>query len=230
MTPENWTTSSNPQGMLAALWDCGASDRKLRLFVVACCRRVLHLMADPRSRHAVEVAEAFADGSAGDSERGAAMREADQAALDAVRVHLENDFATSERFALAANAAPFACGTPGEFATIAVRAILGACWEIARDPESALGGLDSERAAECITIRDIFGPFSPATFDPSWRSETAVALARQMYESRNFLLMPFLGDALADAGCPDGDVLEHCRGPGPHSRGCWVADLVLNRA
>jgi hypothetical protein len=217
--------------MLAALWDCGASDRKLRLFVVACCRRVVHLMADPRSRHAVEVAEAFVDGSAGDGERGAAMREANEAERDALRVRLESERGISPRFFLAAHAATSACGTPGEFATNAVRSILWACGEIACDPESALGGLDHERAAECITIRDMFGnPFKPTQFDPSWRTETAVALARKMYESRDFSVMPIMGDALQDAGCPDEDILNHCRSPGVHVRGCFVVDLVLSRS
>jgi hypothetical protein len=79
-------------------------------------------------------------------------------------------------------------------------------------------------------LRDIFGnPFRPVSFSPAWRTDTAVALARQMYESRDFGAMPILADALQDAGCDDADILEHCRGPGPHVRGCWVVDLVLDK-
>ena len=41
--------------------------------------------------------------------------------------------------------------------------------------------------------------------------------------------MPILADALQDAGCDNDDILTHCRGEGPHVRGCWVVDLVLGK-
>ena len=92
----------------------------------------------------------------------------------------------------------------------------------------------SERDAEallCPPFRDIFGnPFRPVAFDPAWRTSTAIALASQMYESRDFAPMPILADALQDAGCDNDDVLTHGRGDGVHVRGCWVVDLVLGKA
>jgi len=79
-------------------------------------------------------------------------------------------------------------------------------------------------------LRDIFGnPFRSLTFEPDWRTSTAVALAQQMYDSRDFSAMPILADALQDAGCDNAEILDHCRGPGSHVRGCWVADLVLGK-
>jgi hypothetical protein len=56
-----------------------------------------------------------------------------------------------------------------------------------------------------------------------------VALARQMYDSRDFSAMPILADALQDAGCGNEDLLDHCRGLGSYVRGCWVVDLVLGK-
>ena len=53
-----------------------------------------------------------------------------------------------------------------------------------------------------------------------------VALARQMYDSRDFSAMAILADALQDTRCDNNDTLNHCRGPGPHVRGCRVVDLV----
>ncbi|MBA4188861.1 MAG: hypothetical protein C0467_12760 [Planctomycetaceae bacterium] len=80
-------------------------------------------------------------------------------------------------------------------------------------------------------VRDIFGnPFHPVAFSPEWRTSTAVAIAQQMYESRDFSAMPILADALQDAGCDDADILDHCRDEkGTHVRGCWVVDLVMGK-
>jgi hypothetical protein len=91
--------------------------------------------------------------------------------------------------------------------------------------------LDAEESAhQAQFLRDIFGnPFRPPVFSPSWRTDTAVALARQAYDSRDFSILPILADALEEAGSESEDILAHCRGPGPHVRGCWVVDLVLGK-
>src|ERR1700722_8649445 len=85
-----------------------------------------------------------------------------------------------------------------------------------------------ESAAQTDLLRDIF-PFDPITFDPSWLTSTVLALAQQMYDSRDFSAMSILADALQDAGCDNPQILDHCRGPGPHVRGCWVCDLCMNK-
>ncbi|HEY1189515.1 MAG TPA: hypothetical protein VGE74_17855 [Gemmata sp.] len=79
-------------------------------------------------------------------------------------------------------------------------------------------------------VHELFGnPFRPVTFASEWRTDTATALAREMYESRDFSAMPILADALQDAECDSADVLDHCRGEGSHVRGCWVVDLLLGK-
>jgi hypothetical protein len=80
--------------------------------------------------------------------------------------------------------------------------------------------------AECDAgiafLRDIFGnPFRPVEFDPAWRTDTVLSLAKGMYESRDFSAMPILADALQDAGCDNDDMLNHCRNEQQlHVRGC----------
>jgi hypothetical protein len=86
----------------------------------------------------------------------------------------------------------------------------------------------AEARAQQQLARCLFGnPFWPIIFDPAWGTATTTAVARANYEDRRFSELPILGDALDDAGCTDAALLDHCRGPGPHARGCWVVDLLL---
>jgi hypothetical protein len=55
-------------------------------------------------------------------------------------------------------------------------------------------------------------------------------LAQAIYEGRAFDLLPVLADALEEAGCIHIDLLDHLRGPGPHVRGCWALDLLLDQS
>jgi hypothetical protein len=89
---------------------------------------------------------------------------------------------------------------------------------------------DDALAIQARFLRDIFGnPFRTVAIDPSWLTSTVVSLAEGIYTDRAFDRLTILADALQDAGCDDPDILDHCRGPGPHVRGCWVVDLVLGK-
>jgi hypothetical protein len=81
--------------------------------------------------------------------------------------------------------------------------------------------------------REIFGnPFRPVAIAPAWlawNDGTVPKLAQTIYDDRRFDLLPILADALEEAGCDHADILTHCRGPGPHVRGCWVVDLLLGK-
>ena len=81
-----------------------------------------------------------------------------------------------------------------------------------------------------LLLEVVGNPFRPVNYDPSWRTPTVLALAQGIYEEGAFDRMPILADALQDGGCDNIDILDHCRGPGPHVRGCWVVDLLLGKA
>ena len=96
--------------------------------------------------------------------------------------------------------------------------------------DEVVASVDNDRFLSRLATDVFRHHLVPVAFDPAWRTEVAVALARGMYESRDFAPMPVLADALDDAGCDEPDILAHCRKPGPHVRGCWVVDLVLGKA
>jgi hypothetical protein len=94
-------------------------------------------------------------------------------------------------------------------------------WDLARQ---------AEQLVQVKLAEDISGPTNASQWlEATCRTESVVALARGMYEARDFAPMPVLADALEDAGCAEPDILAHCRGAGPHVRGCWVVDLVLGK-
>jgi hypothetical protein len=224
VTEAEWLACADPAAMLAHLRG-RADDRRLRLFAVACCRRVQHIY-DAAARNAIDVAERMADGLATNAERRAAAVAANRLGSYGPGIAVAVDALTSARGAecaadeyaraLIAPAAPDPNGAT----------VLSYGPEFQRQRER-----ERERRANVPLLRDIFGnPFRPVVFAPEWRTDTAVAMARQMYELRDFSGMPILADALQDAGCENDDVLQHCRGSGLHARGCWVVDAVLGKA
>ncbi len=118
--------------------------------------------------------------------------------------------------------------------------------EIVRKVEEGKGRSDGdafeaemkrERAAAkqlARVLREIIGnAFTPPRFEPAWRTDTVVALAKGIHEDRAFDRMVILADALLDADCDEEAILRHCRGTergvteqAQHFRGCWVIELV----
>jgi hypothetical protein len=205
MTDSEWQTASEPHAMLEFLQGSGRpGDRKLRLFAVACSRRMWGWI-DALGRTAVDVAERFADGVAGPEE------------LRAARLACQGAGGQAAWYAAATN--------PGVAARNAARsAQAGAA-------SHALAGSEAgELLAQARLVREIFGdPFRPFSFDPSWLTPTVVELAQTIYDDRAFDRMPELADGLEEAGCDNREILVHCRMPGPHVRGCFVVDLLLGK-
>src|SRR5947207_1659130 len=72
MNESDWLTSTDPRAMLDFLRTGGqASERKLRLFGVACCRRVSQYVPTAWKAEEMEVVERYADGLADEEERRA---------------------------------------------------------------------------------------------------------------------------------------------------------------
>ena len=86
---EAWETARHEWLIWIATRPSVASDAQLRKFAVLCARRIQHLMRDPRSIAALDVAERHADGMATDEELLDARRSAQAAEGDAERVATE---------------------------------------------------------------------------------------------------------------------------------------------
>ena len=243
MTEAEWFACDDPVKLLEFVGRHHPNERKLRLYGVAGCRRIWSFLPDERFRRAVEVAELFADGAVSEEAREACWEEVDEAKTSI-------DFATQDQFgghgnwpaasmatwmatAAAANAVGDSesfVGPEAELFYLAGNPIEGMEYSYRERGIDYRLTRESEWSVHRALLRDIFGnPFRPSTLDPMWRTSTAIALASQMYESRDFGAMPILADALQDAGCDSDDILNHCRGDGPHVRGCWVVDLVLGK-
>jgi hypothetical protein len=228
MTEADWNSCTDPQAMLQFLRG-RASDRKLRLFAAACCRLVWDDLTAHRSRRAVETAEAYADGLATDADLLWAHSQALSAASDfrarLVGRRLVNRVGPTiqeGRLFFAGQAAhahrPFLLGRLG--------------W-LRHDAE-----LGSRSPA---LLRDLFGPlpFRPRDIAPSvrtWNGGTVLRLAEAAYAERQLPAgtldpgrLAVLADALEEAGVTDVELLAHLRGPGPHTRGCWALDLLLEK-
>jgi hypothetical protein len=68
---------------------------------------------------------------------------------------------------------------------------------------------------------------APVDFSACWRTADVSGIAHAVYADYAFDRMPILADALEEAGCTDPAILDHCRAPGLHARGCWLLDLIL---
>ena len=82
------TTILDSNGLDDALWclrACEGIDREARLYAVWCARQVQHLLTDPRSLAALDVAERHANGEATDDELAATRDAARDAAWAAAR-------------------------------------------------------------------------------------------------------------------------------------------------
>jgi hypothetical protein len=196
-----------------------ASDRKLRLFAVACSRRIGHLLVDERSWNVVEILEQHAEGRIDYREVSAAV------------VQNYGFIQTVPPYTSAYSSAAAVAAAAGE-------AAWAAAWNVVSDARGALnanvgGSGTAEANQQAFLLRDIIGnPLRSVFPDPSWRhwqDGTLVKLAQALYDDHQFEDMPILGDALEEAGCTSEDILHHCRRPGAHVRGCWVVDLVLSK-
>jgi hypothetical protein len=256
MTEKTWLTSRDPRKLLGAIsgmitpglafqlgWGGDfrrqapgvlhgtVSDRKARLFAVACCYTLRHLITNDRCRNAVEVSEQFADGLATKRQLAQVRNKLDAKTRGQIRERIRRAAIAEGRAEQDAeeSAANWALGWD-----LAHDSAIADAWNAAAHcyfaAEVSEGPYAATKPYLCELLRDIVGnPFRGVKLHPRWLTANVVDLARTIYEQRAFDRLPILADALMDAGCADEQMLEHCRSDGPHIRGCWVVDLILRK-
>lgn len=255
MTENKWQKGRSPKPLLAFI--ClktttqsmnRSPDRKLRLFACACVRRLALNLKDDRLWKIVSAVERAADTD--NSEELLKACHEEMATVDPLG-SLDDDLSwpscrdavrtltlpkAKSAAKLAAEKAKLASGCDawfsvqpeGQTKTYAgessdpkikpLAAALDRAWVIERDAQARL-------------LRDIFGPlpFRPIAIDPRWLTSTVIDLAAAIYEEKAFGRLGILADALMDSGCDSEEIIAHCRGDGPHVRGCWVVDKILGK-
>jgi hypothetical protein len=214
MDDREWTSMTDPGGMLPILRaTTRPSNRKLRLFAVACYRCAWSHLLDAHDQAAAEVAERHADGEATDKEL-----------LEAYVDRYLADCPDAEDPAAEAEA---------YLQDVYSDALTKAGYKEHLWPGGAPILAD--------LLRDIFGnPFAARPLIdkswPTWNGGILLQLAQAAYDERvlpsghlDASCLAVLADALEEAGVVDVEVLEHLRSPGPHVRGCWAVDLVLDK-
>ena len=226
MTEAEWYATDDLEQMLALLSQQSAqrevSSRKLRLLKTGCLRAVWKSLTIKPIRQALIAAEQFADGCLSKDELERANRNGVVAFL---KTHERNSKKAVKKPELLVKLLRMGMAVDSAQESIDFRSLeeIGN-WKDLRMSDPVL------RSLSPILLRCVVGnPFRPVAFDPRWQTADVTALARGIYEDRAFDRLPLLADALMDAGCDHADVLAHCRGDGPHVRGCWVVDLVLGK-
>jgi hypothetical protein len=163
MTETEWLACGDPLPMLEFLRDDRRvhrhqrGRRKLRLFAVACCRRVSHLFRDEQGFTAMDLAEKYADRKA-TSEQMTALR--DKLLLAA----------TNQRWGCAWNSI-MEQNWEAAYAT-AINAVYTTGY--ARKGKKR-ERYTREREEQCNLLRDMFrNPFCPVTINKSLRIRTVV--------------------------------------------------------
>jgi len=240
MTEAEWLACTDPQKMLEFLRG-KASERKLRLFACACCRSIWRLLRDEEQKRMVDLLERDTDGLLREDEKrrvlGVPQHRPEDSDLPALAVFFASCFldpaaveVTDDSF----SKDELVVSVVSQYVDEAV------CQSDSKGYRS-FASIHTSMALQNRLVHDMFGnPFRPSPRLPpsvlAWSDRTVPRIAQVIYDDRKMPegtldtgRLAVLADALLDAGCDDEALIQHCREPGPHVRGCWAVDLILGK-
>jgi hypothetical protein len=221
MTDDEWRACASPARMRGGIRGRPFSGLRWVLFDLACIERVRALLGARTGRWVDELA-GWTD---------PALRAVSSLAprtMTALREELQQVCSSrTDPLRGARSAAARAVLSLGSYTLATSDMVCIAAGRVA-PPTARQDAADAERRVQAGLMRCVFrSTLEPVTFPAAWRTDTAVAIAEQMRQLRDYSALPILADALQEVGCDDERILSHCRCDGPHVRGCWVVDLVL---
>jgi hypothetical protein len=219
----------------------------MQLLACACCRLIWDQIEPQALRHTIETVELHADGLI----PATALMDATRAATAIITERFSAQTISTGTSSNAAN-------LPSAAALLAVQSVIGTpvddAFRRTLDWVSTCvfrtEGVGRNKSIRdklnhqfCDLFREIVGnPFLERTTIPAWMpthavqlafgvtrvSDTARSLAERIRDEQAFHRLPFLADAIEEAGCTDDPLLLHLREPEKlHCRGCWALDWIL---
>jgi hypothetical protein len=239
---ELWEQARSPKELLQLLPEDDFSERKRRLFLVACFRRIEDILPDQLSREAIALAERQADGEAAAFE----LNRIAEATWDAfARGSTWETLLMESLNYLVADPLPNVISQAEQIADfIGARPTYHFLRELPLEERFSRKQpfLQAEAEEQAQLLRDIVG--NPFHYDPTplerdlllhpdlltWQDGRLEQVAGEIYRAREFERLPELADLLQAAGCSDTELVRHCRQHAAHVRGCWVVDVLLGKS
>lgn len=240
MSAERWNSAGLQE--MVSIAPAGLSPRKFNLFTNWCCQVLRPYLKDRRSIAAAQFADRHVDDRIENASEAQVHLEESRAAVTDLESWAKASptcavWRRRRVYVLAAQVAQQAVGDDlpnGGVLSSSKYTAHALGWANANSANGfdhdAERIRDSQIRLQEGIFREIVGnPFLPIEFDPRWRTDDVMGIARGIYANRAFTHMPILSDALMDAGCDDEHIIGHCRGKNQHVRGCWLIDLILQQ-
>lgn len=226
MTETEWLESNDPVPMLLFV-EGKVSERKRRYFALACLEQQWGSSSDPVTVATLALAKQMIEKGAPQTHRKVIRIAAGQVTIDCSSSWPPEPLVVNLSDGKTLRIEDLQASHPHYSAilnSLGCNQSVGLSWIGFRE-------FCTYRQAELL--RDVIrGPFRPLLLCANWvqaNGGIVRQLANLIYDERAFDHLPYLHDALVEAGCNEPEILDHCLCPGPHVRGCWVIDLLTGR-
>jgi hypothetical protein len=200
-----------------------SSNRKLYLLGCAAYRLQWGSL-EAKSRRVVQLCERYADGAATIDEVAAAAKGIIHWDPDVWEETWSGNVTdVTDAFAFAKGALGCFSHDWGFFDGPECRFISKSVWQARIEAHAAKNALLTE-LIHCV----LRNSFHDVAIEQDLPGPAVLDLARRIYDEQVFEQLPVLARALRGAGWTHPEILDHCDLPGPHARGCWVIDGILD--